>query len=170
MIMAGLLHDYEALLQWTIGTNTLHKGLEAFSRLFKKEGWATLKVQVTFQKGFRDEASNMLKFPDIHPNVNGFVRMHGQDFEIGARCCPVCHKVILFHSVSLPVHLIVGGEARTRGCGLPRYTRKVVLVLQRRMKDFTHIPQLRVKGCLNPRRRFCGSFSEDSKSSGPLHS
>jgi hypothetical protein len=30
------------------------------------------------------------------------------------------------------------GEARIRGCGLPRYTRKVVLVLQRRMKDFAH--------------------------------
>ena len=42
---------------------------------------------------------------------------------------------------------MVGGEARTRGCGLPSYTRKVELAfIQMRMKDFTHIPQLCVKG------------------------
>src|SRR5258708_26232950 len=55
---------------------------------------------------------------------------------------------------------VVGGEARTRGCGLPSYTRKVVLAfIQTRMKDFTHIPQLRSKDLLISCQRFCESFS-----------
>src|SRR5579859_7578673 len=55
--------------------------------------------------------------------------------------------LIPFHSASLPKHPLVGGEARTHGCGLPSYTREVVLAfIQTRMKDFTHIPQLPVKG------------------------
>src|ERR1700730_7133276 len=41
----------------------------------------------------------------------------------------------------------MGGEAGTRGCGLPSYTRKVELAfIQTRMKDFTHIPQLQNRG------------------------
>jgi hypothetical protein len=35
---------------------------------------------------------------------------------------------------------VVGEGARTRGCGLPKYTRKVVSGLQMLMKDFTHPP------------------------------
>jgi PAS domain S-box-containing protein len=45
-------------------------------------------------------------------------------------------------------------RGQARGCGLPRYTRKVVLVLQRRMKDFTHIPHLHLKGYLYGKQRF----------------
>jgi hypothetical protein len=71
--MAGLLHDYKALLQWAIGTNTLDKGSEAFSRLLKKKGWTTLEVLVTFQQDFRDKASNMLKLANVHPNVHRFI-------------------------------------------------------------------------------------------------
>ena len=85
MIMAGLLHDYEALLQWTIGTNTLHEGSEAFSRLLKKKGRTMLEVLVTFQQGFRDKASNMLKFPNVYPDVDGFVRKHRKSRKIWTR-------------------------------------------------------------------------------------
>src|SRR5438046_1962072 len=57
----------------------------------------------------------------------------------------------------------VGGEARTRGCGLPSYTRKVELAfIQTRMKDFAHIPQLCFKDLLIKRRRFCESHSQRS--------
>src|SRR5713226_3011290 len=64
---------------------------------------------------------------------------------------------ICFLSVISPVLLVSGAEqysyppfvvgegARTRGCGLPKYTRKVVSGLQMLMKDFTHIPQLTSK-------------------------
>ncbi len=65
---------------------------------------------------------------------------------------------------SLPdEHPVVGGEVRTRGCGLPSYTRKVELAfIQTRMKDFTHIPQLSGKDLLITCPRFCESFSEES--------
>jgi hypothetical protein len=65
---------------------------------------------------------------------------------------------------SLPdEHPVMGGEAGTRGCGLPSYTRKVELAfIQTRMKDFTHIPQLCVKDLLINFLRFCESFSEES--------
>jgi hypothetical protein len=36
---------------------------------------------------------------------------------------------------------------------------KLFWYAQRRMKDFTHIPHLIVKGYLNSSERFCGSFS-----------
>src|SRR6266852_3014869 len=101
MIMAGLLHHDEALLQWTIDTNTLDKGPEAFSRLLKKEGWTVLEVLVTFQQGFRDKTSHLFKFPDIYANVDRFVRKHGQGFEIRAGFCSVSHWVVPF-SLGLP--------------------------------------------------------------------
>src|SRR5437773_2383873 len=91
MIMASLLHHYEAMLQRTIGTKTLDKGSEAFSRLLKKEGWTTLEVLVAFQQGFRDKASDMLKFPNVYPNVDGFVRKHRKSRDIWACVAPVCH-------------------------------------------------------------------------------
>jgi len=45
----------------------------------------------------------------------------------------------------LPSSVRWGERARTRGCGLPKYTREVVSGLQMLMKDFTHIPQLTSK-------------------------
>jgi hypothetical protein len=47
--MASLLHHDEAMLQWTIGLNTLNKGSEPFSRLLKKEGRAMLEVLAAFE-------------------------------------------------------------------------------------------------------------------------
>ncbi len=41
-----------------------------------------LEVLMTFQQGFRDEACNMLKFSDIHPNVDGLSQKHGQGIQI----------------------------------------------------------------------------------------
>src|SRR2546425_826749 len=107
MIMADLLHHYEAMLQRTIGTNTLYKGSEAFSRLLKKKGRTMLEVLVTFQQGFRDKGSDMPKFPDIHPNIDGFVRKHGHGFEI--RACVVLFAI----GCSLPL----GFPARASYCG-----------------------------------------------------
>jgi hypothetical protein len=106
----------------------------------------------------------MPKFPDICPDVEGFVRKRGHGFEIRAGCCSLCHRVIPFHSVSLPdEHTLVDGEAGTRGCGLPSYTQKVELAfIQTRMKDFTHIPQLDAKDVLITFLRFCEPFSEES--------
>ena len=162
--MTGLLHDYEALLQRTIGTNTLDKGSEAFSRLLKKKSRTVLEVPVTFQQRFRDKASDMLKLADVYPNIDGLAQQCGLDLEIRVRSCVVCHRLLSFHSTSLPdQHRVVGGEARTRGCGLPSYTRKVELAfIQTRMKDFTHIPQLFDRDFLITFLRFCESFSEES--------
>ena len=72
--------------------------------------------------------------------------------------------MISSHSASLlDEHATVGGEVRTRGCGLPSYIRKVALAfIQMRMKDFTHIPQLSGKGLLINFLRFYESFSEES--------
>ncbi len=90
----------------------------------------------------------MLEFSDIDPNLNGLSREHGERSEV-RRCL-----LSLRHIASPPCGLrrthchpplVVGEGARTRGCGLPKYTRKVVSGLQMLMKDFTHIPQLTSK-------------------------
>src|ERR1700694_5359828 len=104
-----------------------------------------LEVLVPSQQRLGKESCDMLKFSDIHPDIDGLSWKHGQVFEMRMCFCPVCHRLFSSHSASLPEHLVMDGEVRTCGCGLPRYTRKVVLVLQRRMKDFTHIPHLGLK-------------------------
>ncbi len=123
-----------------------------------------LEVLVTFQQRFRDETSDMLKFPDIYPDVDRLSQKHGQGIQIRRGSCSVCHKVVPSHSASLPDEpAMVGGEARTRGCGLPSYTRNVELAfIQTCMKDFTHIPPLCGKGLLISWQRVCESLSEES--------
>src|SRR5205085_12603465 len=90
----------------------------------------------------------MLKFADVYSDINGLCRKHGQGSEIWRHvfslrhiCSPPC---FWSRTVFLPP-FVVGEGARTRGCGLPKYTRKVVSGLQMLMKDFTHIPQLTSK-------------------------
>jgi hypothetical protein len=51
-----------------------------------------LEVLVTFQERFRDEASDMLEFPNIYPNVDGLSQKHGQGIQIRRYPRSVCHK------------------------------------------------------------------------------
>src|SRR2546429_4044513 len=86
----------------------------------------------------------MLKFPDVHSDINGLSRKHGEGSEIfspGHISSPPC---LGSRTVFLPP-FVVGEGARSRGCGFPKYTRKVVSGLQMLMKDCTHIPQLTSK-------------------------
>jgi hypothetical protein len=50
-----------------------------------------LEMLVTFQKGFGDKASDMLKFPDIYPDEDRFVRKHGEFCQIRVCFVPLCH-------------------------------------------------------------------------------
>src|SRR2546423_4939685 len=90
----------------------------------------------------------MLKFADVHSDINGLCRKHGQGSEMWRHLFSLRHisspPWFWSRTVFLPP-FVVGEGARTRGCGLPKYTRKVVSGLQMLMKDFTHSPQLTSK-------------------------
>src|SRR5713226_145612 len=46
VIVSCLLHENKTLFQWPKGTDTLHEGLEAFTRLFKDESRTTFKALI----------------------------------------------------------------------------------------------------------------------------
>jgi len=114
----------------------------------KRKAGQCSRVLVTFQQRFRDEACDVLEFPDIYPDVEGLSLKHGQDIQIRRCSCSLCHGEPL--PTRLPYQMNMRWWVERPGlvdvaCPVTHEKLKLAFI-QMRMKDFTHIPQLPRKG------------------------
>src|SRR5258708_37527923 len=90
--MARVFQQDRSLFKRDILTKAVYKAAEAFAGLFKREGRTAFKALMASEQRPCEKTCNVSKFPDIYPDIEGFLWEHGKQRQMRVRFAVGSHR------------------------------------------------------------------------------